>query len=59
MTNEETDNTYKKIHVIFQLTSSCNVQAVNMLSCVSLFKDTTKRRMGGNKHKWIIEMNEG
>eukprot|EP00957_Ditylum_brightwellii_P166508 12674237-Ditylum_brightwellii.AAC.1 len=32
MIDEETGNTYQQVHVTFQLTSSCDIQAVNMLS---------------------------
>eukprot|EP00957_Ditylum_brightwellii_P007318 555814-Ditylum_brightwellii.AAC.1 len=46
MTDKETGNIYQKVHVIFQSTSSCNIQAVNMLSKVSLFKDIKERGMG-------------
>eukprot|EP00957_Ditylum_brightwellii_P070454 5352981-Ditylum_brightwellii.AAC.1 len=32
MTDEEMGITHQKVHVTFQSTSSCNIQAVNMLS---------------------------
>eukprot|EP00957_Ditylum_brightwellii_P196253 14952909-Ditylum_brightwellii.AAC.1 len=59
MTDGETGNTYQKVHVTFQSTLSCNIQAASMLSKISLFKDTKERGMGKNKRKWVIEMNEG
>eukprot|EP00957_Ditylum_brightwellii_P116204 8863572-Ditylum_brightwellii.AAC.1 len=59
MTDKETGSTYQKAHVTFQSTSSRHIQAVNMLSKVSLFEDTKERGIGGNKHIWVIEMNEG
>eukprot|EP00957_Ditylum_brightwellii_P045783 3473051-Ditylum_brightwellii.AAC.1 len=59
VTDEETGNAYQKVHVTFQSTLPCNIQAVNMLSKVSLFKDRKERGMGKNKRKWVIEMNGG
>eukprot|EP00957_Ditylum_brightwellii_P057669 4372825-Ditylum_brightwellii.AAC.1 len=59
MTDEEIGNTYQKVHVTFQSTSPCNIQAVNMLSKLSLFKDTKERGKEKNKCKWVVEMNEG
>eukprot|EP00957_Ditylum_brightwellii_P184451 14048810-Ditylum_brightwellii.AAC.2 len=59
MKDEETGNTYQKVNVTFQSTSSCNIQAINILNKVSLFKDSKERGMGENKCKWVIEMNKG
>eukprot|EP00957_Ditylum_brightwellii_P187987 14311969-Ditylum_brightwellii.AAC.1 len=44
---------YQEVHVSFQSTSSCSIQAVNMLSFVSKFEETKKRGIGKNKQKWM------
>eukprot|EP00957_Ditylum_brightwellii_P205653 15344810-Ditylum_brightwellii.AAC.1 len=44
-----THKKYQKVNVSFQSKSSCNIQAVNMLSSVSKFEETKKRGIGKNK----------
>eukprot|EP00957_Ditylum_brightwellii_P018813 1413878-Ditylum_brightwellii.AAC.1 len=45
---EDTENKkkYQKVHVSFLSTSSCNIQAANMLSSVSTFEETKERGIG-------------
>eukprot|EP00957_Ditylum_brightwellii_P077938 5923488-Ditylum_brightwellii.AAC.1 len=38
-----THKKYQKVHVLFQSTSSYNIQAVNMLSSISKFEETKER----------------
>eukprot|EP00957_Ditylum_brightwellii_P053050 4022132-Ditylum_brightwellii.AAC.1 len=54
----ESKKKYQKVHLSFQSTSSCNIQTVNMLSCVSKFEDTREQGIGKNKRKWVIEIND-
>ena len=49
---------YRKVHVSFQSTSSCNIQGVNSLNNVKLFTTVKSRGRGVNKREWVIEMNE-
>eukprot|EP00957_Ditylum_brightwellii_P114418 8723270-Ditylum_brightwellii.AAC.1 len=41
----ETKKKYQKVHVSFQSKSSCNIQAVNILSSVSKFEETKERAL--------------
>eukprot|EP00957_Ditylum_brightwellii_P177127 13493378-Ditylum_brightwellii.AAC.1 len=54
----ESKKKYQKVHMSFQSTSLCNIQIINMLSCVSKFEDTRELGIGKNKRKWVIEMND-
>eukprot|EP00957_Ditylum_brightwellii_P131088 9999263-Ditylum_brightwellii.AAC.1 len=54
----ESKKKYQKVHMPFQSTSSCNIQTVNMLSCVSKIEETKERGVGKNKRNWVIEMND-
>eukprot|EP00957_Ditylum_brightwellii_P050663 3841427-Ditylum_brightwellii.AAC.1 len=47
----EINKKYQKVRVLFQSTSSCNIQAVNVLSSVSKFEETKDRGIGQNKWK--------
>eukprot|EP00957_Ditylum_brightwellii_P166472 12671618-Ditylum_brightwellii.AAC.1 len=54
----ESNKKYQKVHMPFQSTSSCNIQTVNMFSCVSKSEDTREQGVGKNKRKWVIKMND-
>ena len=49
---------YERVHVSFQLTSSCNIATVNSLNCCKNFHQKKERGRGENKRAWVIEMNE-
>ena len=55
--NMFTDKPYRKVHVSFQSTSSCNISHVNALSSCSGYIRKKERGRGQNKRKWAIEMN--
>eukprot|EP00957_Ditylum_brightwellii_P040284 3048444-Ditylum_brightwellii.AAC.1 len=54
----EFNKKYQKVHVSFQSTSLCNIQTVNMLSCVSKFEDMREQGVGKNKRKLEIKKND-
>eukprot|EP00957_Ditylum_brightwellii_P156452 11906815-Ditylum_brightwellii.AAC.1 len=54
----ESNKKYQKVHMSFQSTSLCNIQTVNMWSCVSKFEDTREQGVGKNKRKLVIKKND-
>ena len=48
---------YRRVHVSFQSTSSCNISTVNALSKCELSVTKKERGVGANKRTWGIEMN--
>jgi len=53
---KKTDS-YERVHVSFQSTSSCNISTVNALNEVYNFVELRERGRGANKRHWVIEMN--
>ena len=56
---DETHESYRRVHVSFQSTSSCNISTVNALSECSLTVAKRERGAMNNKRTWGIEMNAG
>ena len=48
---------YKRVHVTFQSTSSCNIATVNALNKCQLFIEIRERGSKAYKKQWGIEMN--
>ena len=51
------NNMYRRVHVSFQSTSSCNISTVNALSSCKLQVEKRERGVSANKRTWGIEMN--
>jgi hypothetical protein len=50
-------NSYQRIHISFQSTSSYNISTVNALNEVYNFVELRERGKGASKRHWVIEMN--
>jgi hypothetical protein len=50
--------TYQRVHVSFQSTSSCNLSSVNSLPKASFYVAQRERGRGEHKRFWGIEMND-
>lgn len=50
-------DTFKRVHVSFQSTSSCNISTVNALNELHNFCELRERGRGRGKRHWVIEMN--
>ena len=53
----KTNETYQRVHVSFQSTSSCNITTVNAMSACNLSLRSRERGALDKKRKWVIEMN--
>jgi len=51
------NESFKKVHVSFQSTSSCNIQTVNALNECKLSVSKRTRGINDNRRTWGIEMN--
>jgi len=52
------NQTYEKVHVSFQSTSSCNISSINSMNQVKLYVCKKERGRVNHKCSWAIEMNE-
>jgi hypothetical protein len=53
-----TAETYQRVHVSFQSTSSCNLSSVNSLPKATFYVAQRERGRGEHKRYWGIEMND-
>jgi len=56
---DDNSSPYRRVHVSFQSTSSCNIGTVNALNQCSLTVHKRERGYNENKRIWGIEMNAG
>ena len=56
---DENSSAYRRVHVSFQSTSSCNIGTVNALKECMLTVHKCERGYNENKRTWGIEMNSG
>lgn len=55
--NKDGNYEYHKVHILFQSTSSCNIQCVNSQNKNMLFTRKKSHGMGDRKWTWVIKMN--
>lgn len=56
---DDNSSPYRRVHVSFQSTSSCNIATVNALNECGLTVHKRERGYNENKRMWGIEMNSG